>query len=142
TVRRNSGLTVGYVPQKLMIDWTLPMSVRRLLTLTGRYPPGDVEAVLAAVGIPHLAGAAVQHLSGGEFQRARHARAMIRRPVLLVLDEPVQGVDFSGDVALYKLIKQVRDETGCAVLLISPDLHVVMAATDTVICLNGHVCCR
>jgi zinc transport system ATP-binding protein len=84
----------------------------------------------------------VQHLSGGEFQRALLARAMIRRPDLLVLDEPVQGVDFSGEVALYQLIKQVRDDTGCAVLLISHDLHVVMAETDTVVCLNGHVCCR
>jgi zinc transport system ATP-binding protein len=141
-VRRNAGLTVGYVPQKLMVDWTLPMSVRRLLTLTGNHAAAEVDSALAAVGIPHLAGAAVQHLSGGEFQRALLARAMIRRPDLLVLDEPVQGVDFSGEVALYELIKQVRDETGCAVLLISHDLHVVMAETDTVVCLNGHVCCR
>jgi zinc transport system ATP-binding protein len=142
TVTRQPGLTVGYVPQKLSIDWTLPLSVRRLLTLTGHHEPAAVDAALAAVGITHLARDAVQHLSGGEFQRALLARAMIRRPDLLVLDEPVQGVDFSGEVALYDLIKQIRDETQCAVLLISHDLHVVMAETDTVICLNGHVCCR
>jgi zinc transport system ATP-binding protein len=141
-VSRQPDLTVGYVPQKLSIDWTLPLSVRRLLTLTGNHPAKAVDAALAAVGISHLAGDAVQHLSGGEFQRALLARAMIRRPDLLVLDEPVQGVDFSGEVALYELIKRVRDETGCAVLLISHDLHVVMAETDTVVCLNGHVCCR
>lgn len=142
SVTRRPGLTVGYVPQKLAIDWTLPLSVRRLLTLTGHHEPAAVDAALAAVGISHLARDAVQHLSGGEFQRALLARAMIRRPDLLVLDEPVQGVDFSGEVALYKLIKQIRDETHCAVLMISHDLHVVMAETDTVICLNGHVCCR
>lgn len=142
SVTRLPGLRVGYVPQKLAIDWTLPLTVDRLMTLTGRHPRAEVEKALAAVGIAHLARAEVQHLSGGEFQRALLARAMIRRPDLLVLDEPVQGVDFSGEVALYDLISRIRDETGCGVLLISHDLHVVMAATDTVLCLNGHVCCR
>lgn len=140
-VRRRADLRVGYVPQKLAIDWTLPLTVHRLMTLTSRHSDGDIAAVLEAVGIPHLAGADVQHLSGGEFQRALLARAMIRKPDLLVLDEPVQGVDFSGEVALYDLITKIRDETQCGVLLISHDLHVVMAATDTVVCLNGHVCC-
>ena len=142
SVWRAPALTIGYVPQKLNIDWTLPLSVKRLMTLTGRHPPAAVMAALESVGIAHLADDEVQHLSGGEFQRALLARAMIRKPDLLVLDEPVQGVDFSGEVALYDLIKQIRDETQCGVLLISHDLHVVMAETDTVICLNGHVCCR
>ncbi len=142
TVERLPGLTVGYVPQKLNIDWTLPLTVERLMTLTGRHPKDAVAAALEAVGVAHLARAEVQRLSGGEFQRALLARAMIRRPDLLVLDEPVQGVDFSGEVAIYQLITRIRDETGCGVLLISHDLHVVMAQTDTVICLNGHVCCR
>lgn len=141
-VVRQPGLTVGYVPQKQTIDWTLPLTVRRLMTLTGRFGRGEIEQALAQVGIPHLVDAEVQHLSGGEFQRALMARAMIRKPDLLVLDEPVQGVDFSGEVALYDLIGEIRDEIGCGVLLISHDLHVVMAATDTVVCLNGHVCCR
>ena len=130
------------MPQRLAIDWTLPLTVRRLMTLTGRFGRHEIERVLAQVGITHLIDAEVQHLSGGEFQRALMARAIIRKPDLLVLDEPVQGVDFSGEVALYDLIGQIRDEIGCGVLLISHDLHVVMAATDTVICLNGHVCCR
>lgn len=142
TVERTGSVTVGYVPQKLNIDWTLPLTVRRLMTLTGRYSAGAVASALEAVGIAHLADDEVQHLSGGEFQRALLARAMIRRPDLLVLDEPVQGVDFNGEVALYDLIKQIRDETKCGVLLISHDLHVVMAETDTVICLNGHICCQ
>ena len=142
SVTRAPGLRVGYVPQKLSIDWTLPLSVRRLMTLTGSFSRAEVERGLDAVGILHLAEDEVQHLSGGEFQRALMALAMIRKPDLLVLDEPVQGVDFSGEVALYDLIKQIRDDTHCGVLLISHDLHVVMAETDTVICLNGHVCCR
>jgi zinc transport system ATP-binding protein len=142
TVSRKSGLRIGYVPQKLSIDWTMPLTVRRLMSLTGSYPKAEIDAALAATGVAHLANAEVQHLSGGEFQRALLARAMIRKPDLLVLDEPVQGVDFSGEVALYDLIGKIRDETGCGILLISHDLHVVMAATDTVICLNGHVCCR
>jgi zinc transport system ATP-binding protein len=141
-VTRDEKLTVGYVPQKLNIDWTLPLTVRRLMTLTGNFPRGAVMSALEAVGVAHLADDEVQALSGGEFQRVLLARAMIRRPDLLVLDEPVQGVDFSGEVALYDLIKQIRDETQCGILLISHDLHVVMAETDTVICLNGHICCQ
>ena len=141
-VERRPGLRIGYVPQKLQVDWTLPLTVRRLMTLTGRLPAAEIDAALEAAGIAHMAGAEVQHLSGGEFQRALLARAIARKPDLLVLDEPVQGVDFNGEIALYELIRQIRDRTGCGILLISHDLHVVMAETDTVICLNGHVCCR
>jgi zinc transport system ATP-binding protein len=136
------GLKVGYVPQKLAIDWTLPLTVERLMTLTAPLNGREVEEALHSTGIAHLARAEVQHLSGGEFQRALLARAIARKPDLLVLDEPVQGVDFSGEIALYDLIKSIRNRTGCGILLISHDLHVVMAETDTVICLNGHVCCR
>jgi zinc transport system ATP-binding protein len=141
SVRRRPGLTVGYVPQKLAIDWSLPLTVSRLMTLTGPLSREGIRSALDETGIGHLAEAGVQDLSGGEFQRALLARAIARRPGLLVLDEPVQGVDFSGELALYELIARFRDRTGCGILLISHDLHVVMAATDTVICLNGHVCC-
>lgn len=141
-VERQPGLKVGYVPQKLAIDWTLPLTVERLMTLTGPLKGGEIADALSATGISHLARAEVQHLSGGEFQRALLARAVARKPDLLVLDEPVQGVDFTGEIALYDLIKSIRNRTGCGILLISHDLHMVMAATDTVICLNSHVCCR
>ena len=140
-VDRARDLVVGYVPQRLSVDRSLPMSVARMMTLTTRVGDGAIEAALEKVGIAHLAKAQVHDLSGGEFQRALLARAMLRRPSLLVLDEPVQGVDFSGEIALYELISELRDSEGCAVLLISHDLHVVMAKTDRVICLNGHVCC-
>lgn len=142
SVTRKPGLRIGYVPQKLAIDWTLPLNVERLMTLTDSYSDSAIAAALDAVGALRLRKAAVQELSGGEFQRVLFARAMIRKPDLLVLDEPVQGVDFSGEVALYQLIRQIRDSTEAGVLMISHDLHVVMAETDTVICLNGHVCCR
>ncbi len=137
SVARKPGLTIGYVPQKLSIDWTLPLSVERLMTLTGRFSATEVETALAAVGAGHLKKAAVQELSGGEFQRVLFARAMVRKPDLLVLDEPVQGVDFSGEVALYELVREIRDTTRAGILMISHDLHVVMAETDTVLCLNG-----
>jgi len=142
TVTRKPGLRIGYVPQKLSIDWTLPLTVERLMNLTGRYHRDEIAASLEAVSMAHMRFAAVQELSGGEFQRVLFARAMIRKPDLLVLDEPVQGVDFAGEVALYQLIREIRDRTQCGILMISHDLHVVMAETDTVICLNGHVCCR
>ncbi|MGF1624684.1 MAG: zinc ABC transporter ATP-binding protein ZnuC [Alphaproteobacteria bacterium] len=141
-VRRAAGIRIGYVPQKLSLDWTLPLTARRLLTLTGRHSRREVDRALGQVGIAHLAGARIQTMSGGEFQRALLARAIIRRPDVLVLDEPVQGVDFNGEIALYDLIRSIRDELGCGILLISHDLHIVMAQTDTVLCLNGHVCCH
>ena len=134
-------LRVGYVPQKLTIGNTLPMTVRRLMALTGPTDPGAVDAALDEVGVRHLADQPVQALSGGEFQRALLARAVLRRPNLLVLDEPVQGVDFAGEIAMYELIATLRHRLDCGILLISHDLHVVMGRTDTVVCLNGHVCC-
>jgi len=138
---RLPGLRVGYVPQHLAVDWTLPLTVRRFVALTQRLSPASVGQALERVGIAHLAGAEVRTLSGGEFQRTLLARAIALRPDLLVLDEPVQGVDVAGEAALYTLISEIRREIDCGVLLISHDLHVVMAATDTVICLNGEVCC-
>jgi len=141
-VRAKQNLRVGYVPQKVAIDWTLPLSVERLMTLTGPLPEGRIREAMQAAGIEHRAKAEVQTLSGGEFQRALLARALAREPELLVLDEPVQGVDFTGEIAIYQLIREIRDRIGCGILLISHDLHVVMAETDTVVCLNGHICCR
>jgi zinc transport system ATP-binding protein len=142
SVTRSRDLRIGYVPQKLAIDWTMPLTVRRLMTLTSPIKGAEIVAALEATGIPHLIGSEVRHLSGGEFQRALLARAIARKPDLMVLDEPVQGVDFSGEAALYDLIRTIRNTTGCGILMISHDLHMVMAGTDTVICLNGHVCCR
>ncbi len=141
-VHRLKKLRVGYVPQKVSLDWTLPLSVERLMTLTAPASQAEIRAALEAAGVGHLAGRQVAALSGGEFQRSLLARALLRKPDLLVLDEPVQGVDFTGEVALYELIRDIRDRTGCGILMISHDLHIVMADTDTVICLNGHVCCR
>ncbi len=138
---RAPGLRIGYVPQHLSIDWTFPLTVHRLMSLTGRQAEKEIRAALKAVGIEHLIGAPVQSLSGGEFQRALLARAILRKPDLLVLDEPVRGIDFSGELAMYDLIASVRRRLNCGVLLISHDLHVVMAESDTVLCLNQHVCC-
>jgi zinc transport system ATP-binding protein len=140
-IRRRPALRVAYVPQKLAIDWTLPLTVARFMRLTADVSRDEAEAAMASTGVSHLAPAEVRTLSGGEFQRVMLARVIARKPELLVLDEPVQGVDFTGEIALYDLIGRIRDELHCGILLISHDLHVVMAATDRVICLNGHVCC-
>lgn len=140
-IERAGALRIGYVPQRLTIDDTLPFTVRRLMTMTGPATDTEIDRALERAGVGHLAGAAVQRLSGGEFQRTLMARAILRKPDLLVLDEPVQGVDFAGEVALYELIRDIRDELGCGVLLVSHDLHFVMAETDRVLCLNRHVCC-
>ncbi|WP_304504340.1 zinc ABC transporter ATP-binding protein ZnuC [Afifella sp. IM 167] len=140
-VRRKPGLTVGYVPQRLAIDWTMPLTVSRFMSLTNSFGRQEIAAALAETGVAHLARAPLQGLSGGEFQRVLIARAIATRPDLLVLDEPVQGVDFTGEVAVYRLIGEIRERLSCGILLISHDLHLVMAETDRVVCLNGHVCC-
>ncbi len=140
-VVRSGGLKVGYVPQRLAVDRTMPLSVERLMTLVRRAPRADVVAALEETAVAHLLHRAVQELSGGEFQRVLIARALLGRPDILVLDEPVQSVDFSGQVDLYRLIASLRDLHGCGVLMVSHDLHVVMRATDRVLCLAGHVCC-
>ncbi|MFK5979476.1 MAG: ATP-binding cassette domain-containing protein [Rhizobiaceae bacterium] len=141
SVQRAPGLRVGYVPQKFDIESMLPLTVTRLLNLTAHHKKHEISEALKLVGAGEHAQSRVQSLSGGEFQRVMMARAMLRKPDLLVLDEPAQGVDFSGEIALYDLIKDIRNQTQCGVLLISHDLHLVMAETDVVICLNGHVCC-
>jgi len=141
TVWRRPGLRISLVPQKLNIDWTLPLNVNRLMSLTHKCTKAEIDTALEMVGAAHLANEPVQHLSGGEFQRVLLARAIVRQPDLLVLDEPVQGVDYSGQIALYQLIATIADRNGCAILMISHDLHVVMAQTDRVICLNTHMCC-
>lgn len=140
-VQRRPGLRIGYMPQKLHIDASLPLDVQRFLTLGGAHSD-SVRAALARTGADHLLRQPLAGLSGGETQRVLLARALLTRPELLVLDEPVQGVDVTGQAALYGLIGTLRDELGCGVLLVSHDLHLVMANTDTVICLNQHVCCH
>jgi zinc transport system ATP-binding protein len=142
SAERNSRLKVGYVPQRLSVDWTLPLNVRRFLRLTNPLSDAECRDVLSKTGAERLLDSEVRTLSGGELQRVMLARAIARNPDLLVLDEPVQGVDYAGEIAIYDLISEIRNTQGCGILMISHDLHVVMAAADQVICLNGHVCCR
>tara|TARA_B100000700_G_scaffold93962_1_gene106010 strand:+ start:56 stop:808 length:753 start_codon:yes stop_codon:yes gene_type:complete len=132
---------IGYVPQKISIDWTLPIRVIDFMSLTEDLKNDQINVALNLTGVEHLKNKSLSNLSGGEFQRVLIARAIAKKPELLVLDEPVQGVDFKGEIALYELIKKISEKLNCGILLISHDLHVVMSATDFVICLNGHVCC-
>jgi zinc transport system ATP-binding protein len=141
-VLHGNGVKIGYVPQKLHIDGTLPITVSRFLKLPGRVAAADINDALAQAGVPDLAKAQLSQLSGGQFQRVLLARALIGKPDLLLLDEATQGLDQRGSASFYQQIETVRQDTGCAVLMISHELHVVMSASDRVICLNGHVCCE
>ncbi|MBM3559860.1 MAG: ATP-binding cassette domain-containing protein [Alphaproteobacteria bacterium] len=140
-VWRQQGLVVGYMPQRLALDETLPLSTGRFLGLAARATRERRRAVAAELRIEALLDRPVQRLSGGEIQRALLARALLRDPDLLVLDEPAQGLDVTGQAEFYRVIAEVRARRGCGVLLVSHDLHLVMGAADHVVCLNHHVCC-
>ncbi|MBF9043708.1 ATP-binding cassette domain-containing protein [Rhodobacterales bacterium HKCCE4037] len=139
---RKPGLRLGYVPQKLHIDPTLPITVERFMRLTDRASRATCQAALEQAGVPDLLDRQMSRLSGGQFQRVLLARALLGKPDLLLLDEATQGLDQPGSAAFYQQIETVRAETGCAILMISHELHVVMSASDRVVCLNGHVCCQ
>jgi zinc transport system ATP-binding protein len=142
TVVRREGLAVGYVPQNLTVDRTMPLTVRKFLMLSPRAKDGEIARALAETDADALIDRPFQDLSGGEQKRALLSRALLAEPELLVLDEPTASVDIPGQVAFYHLIRAIRDARGCGILLVSHDLHLVMAATDRVVCLNGHVCCQ
>ncbi len=142
TVTRAPDLRIGYVPQRLHIDPTLPLSVHRFLGLPKPVPRSRALAALEAAGVPDLADRPMSGLSGGQHQRVLLARAILDDPTLLILDEATQGLDQPGSAAFYSRIETIRREMGCAVLMVSHELHVVMAASDRVVCLNGHVCCH
>ncbi len=141
-VKCKPGLRIGYVPQRLHINPTLPITVERFLTLPDRVSRDDCKVALEEAGVPDISERQMSQLSGGQFQRVLLARALINRPEILLLDEATQGLDQPGSAAFFRQIETVRQETGCAVLMISHELHVVMSASDRVICLNGHICCE
>ncbi|WP_281954697.1 metal ABC transporter ATP-binding protein [Pseudophaeobacter arcticus] len=142
SVIRNPDLRIGYVPQKLHIDPTLPMTVRRFLSLPDRVSDQQATEALQQAGAGQLSSRQMADLSGGQFQRVLLARALLCQPQLLILDEATQGLDQPGSAAFYQQIETLRETLGCAILMVSHELHVVMAASDRVICLNGHICCE
>ena len=141
-VSHAAGLTIGYVPQKLELEASLPMTVRRFLNVPRRVSEAAAERALESVGVKALKGRSLEGLSGGQMQRVLLARALIVEPDVLMLDEPTQGLDQPGQAEFYRLIEDLRSELGCAVMMVSHELHVVMSASDRVICLNGHICCE
>lgn len=142
SITRKAGLRIGYVPQRLSVQANMPLTVRRFLSLPVRHTASDIADMLTRVGVSGLEDRQLTQLSGGQFQRVLLARALLGKPEILMLDEPTQGLDQPGIAGFYQLLETVRREMGCAVLLVSHDLHVVMSASDRVICLNGYICCE
>lgn len=141
TVFHQKGLKIGYVPQKLHLDPTIPMTVRKFLSLKPNATSTYIDDALGLFSIRHLSERGMHNLSGGELQRVLLARAILDRPQLLVLDEPMQGVDITGQTELYQLLNKARERLNCAILMVSHDLNIVMANTDEVLCVNRHICC-
>lgn len=141
-IKKKDGLAIGYVPQKLHIDPTLPITVKRFMQLPNHKSTFDCEVALDQAGVPNVLKQQMSSLSGGQFQRVLLARALMGKPDVLLLDEATQGMDQPGSAAFYRQIEDVRSKTGCGILMISHELHVVMSASDRVVCLNGHICCQ
>ena len=141
-ITRKKDLKIGYVPQKLEINAALPLTVRRFLDLPNRVTQANAIAALQTAGVADHADAQMANLSGGQFQRVLLARALLIKPDVLILDEATQGLDQPGSAAFYRQIEAVRQDLNCAVIMVNHDLHVVMAASDRVLCLNGHICCQ
>ncbi|MCU7806353.1 MAG: zinc ABC transporter ATP-binding protein ZnuC [Candidatus Thiodiazotropha sp. (ex Semelilucina semeliformis)] len=141
SIKKQPNLRIGYMPQRLALSENMPLTVKRFLSLGCKRQESGMLEIVQELDIEQLLDSPMQRLSGGEHQRVLLARALLREPDLMVLDEPVQGVDITGQAALYALITQIRDRFGCGVLMISHDLHLVMSTTDQVLCLNHHVCC-
>lgn len=140
-VIHQKNLKIGYVPQKLHLDHSIPITVEKFLSLKPNSTKSIIDEALALLSITHLAQNSMQKLSGGELQRVLLARAILDRPQLLVLDEPMQGVDITGQTELYQLLNKTRSWLNCAILMVSHDLNIVMANTDEVLCINRHICC-
>lgn len=141
-VFRKAGLAVGYVPQRFQVPDTMPLTVGVFLRLAGELSADVIQSTLQEVGLDVPSTQSVQTLSGGEFQRLLLTRALLRKPEVLVLDEPAQGLDFAGEAQFYHMINELCRRYECAVVMVSHDLHLVMATTDQVVCLNTHICCQ
>jgi len=141
SVKRDHDLRIGYVPQGIHVPYVMPLRVCDFLNVTGKYDIELCRKMLDEVDCGYLLYSAMQTISGGEMQRVLLARALLKKPQLLVLDEPAAGMDVIGQQALYVAIRDIRDRHNCSILMVSHDLHLVMAATDRVICLNNHICC-
>ena len=141
SVERKHGLVIGYVPQRIQVPEVMPLRVYDFLNVSGDYDAERCQQILDEVNCSYLLYSPMQSISGGEMQRVLLARALLKKPQLLVLDEPASGMDIIGQQGLYKTIQAIRDKHECGILMVSHDLHLVMAATDRVICLNTHICC-
>ena len=141
TINSQKDIKLSYVPQNMNVDWTIPINVEYFMRLTNSIDKKNILKSLNLAGVDHLINEQIQTLSGGEFQRVLISRAIAREPDLLILDEPLQGLDYNGEKLLYNLINKIKDEIKCGIILVSHNLHMVMATTDHVICLNGHICC-
>ncbi len=137
----SKNLRIGYMPQTLVVESLMPLTVERFLLLSPRATTAKCKIIATELGIDHFLSSPIQSISGGEQQRVLLARALLNEPELLVLDEPAQGIDINGQAQLYQLIAKARDRLQCGVLMVSHDLHLVIAGTDRVVCLNKHVCC-
>lgn len=140
-IKRSNNIRLGYTPQMFSPNPFIPISVMGFLNLNQKVAPNFLHETALLTGIEGLLDSPLKSLSGGELQRVLLARALLNRPNVLILDEPAQNLDVNGQMHLYKLIQDIHQQQGCAVLMVSHDLHRVMKESTQVLCLYHHICC-
>ena len=140
-IKRSGDIRLGYTPQTFSPNPFIPISVIGFLNLNQKVAQNFLHETALLTGIEGLLDSPLKSLSGGELQRVLLARALLNKPNVLILDEPAQNLDVNGQMHLYKLIQDIHQQQGCAVLMVSHDLHRVMKESTQVLCLYRHICC-
>jgi len=140
-IERKEKLKIGYMPQSISIINTMPITVKDFITVRKEYDDISLNKVITEVSIGEIINKQLSVLSGGEMQRVLLARSLLNNPDLLILDEPAQNLDISGQLNFYKLIQEIYSKRNISILMVSHDLHLVMVSTKKVLCLYKHICC-
>lgn len=141
SVEKQKDIQIAYAPQDFVAENTFPINVKKFLSINNKLSTEEINSVATETNISDLLNRQVHSLSGGERQRVLLGRALAKKPNLLILDEPAQNLDINGQHAFYALIEKIYQSSNISILMVSHELHLVMACSNKVVCLYHHICC-